>query len=315
MNIDIVVANKIARAPLDAEIVCGNNDYTVTFDFDSEWDSHPVKTARFIYVKCGRVRYEDVPFEGQTCDVPLLSNITRVDVGVYAGDLRTTTAAMIKCKRSILCDGGVPEEPTEDVYNRLMELINQKVLDPNAPIDQIFDAESKNAQSGKALADVVIKRINADVINIWELEAGLYCILGNPFSSSVRFKTESGSSISLDNEEGCFLFVSAIPFEANTKLFYLFCKNKIYSGWSQSLGDFDGVEMAIGEANEMPTAEALHDYAVAKSNVTTEISFDLGENDIYNANAINNAFMVFEERLQALEGDYAQAISLIGGAE
>jgi hypothetical protein len=181
--------------------------------------------------------------------------------------------------------------------------------------DQVFNPESEKAPSGKALADIVIKRIDADVINIWELEAGLYSISGNPFSSSVRFKTESGSSISLDNEEGCFLFVSAKPFENNTKLFYLFCKNKIYYGWSQSQGELDGVETAIGEANEMPTTEALHDYAVAKSNVATEISFDLSENDIYNANAINNAFVVFEERLQALEGDYAQAISLIGGAE
>lgn len=125
MNIDIIVANKIATAVGSPVIVCGNSDYTVTFSFDSEWGGLTAKTARFSFVKDGQLKYCDVPFMGSVCEVPVLSNIKRVGIGVYAGNLYTTTGAVIDCKKSILCDGGVNEPPEEDVYNQIMELLNK----------------------------------------------------------------------------------------------------------------------------------------------------------------------------------------------
>lgn len=106
-TLKITVANKIATYHQRCgDIVCGNTDYQIDFIFDDEWSAHPEKTARFIW----NGRYFDVDFEGNTCKVPLITNTDQVTVGVYAGDLQTTTPASINCKRSILC-GGEPQRP------------------------------------------------------------------------------------------------------------------------------------------------------------------------------------------------------------
>ena len=121
MEILINVQNKIATlADPQSVIVCGNSDYSITFSFDAEWEEHKVKTTRFTY----NGGYTDVVFEGNTCAVPILQNADAVFVGVFAGDLHTTTPAFINCKKSILCRGGSPQAPTEDVYSQLMAMIN-----------------------------------------------------------------------------------------------------------------------------------------------------------------------------------------------
>lgn len=103
-NINITVAAKIATNTTPGEvIVCGNSDYTVTFAFDSEWDAETERTARFVYYKDGLSLYQDVAFTGDAVAVPVLSNISYVLVGVYAGNLHTTTPAKVLCDRSILC--------------------------------------------------------------------------------------------------------------------------------------------------------------------------------------------------------------------
>lgn len=161
MNIDIIVANKIATAVGSSVIVCGNSDYTVTFSFDNEWGDLAAKTARFSFIKDGQLKFIDVPFTGNVCNAPVLSNIKRVGIGVYAGDLYTTTGAVIDCKKSILCDGGVNEPPEEDVYNQIMDLFNTKVLDPDVAtvIDNTYNPESENPQSGKAVAQAIAEAI------------------------------------------------------------------------------------------------------------------------------------------------------------
>lgn len=119
VSIPIVIRRKKAANPVN-RIVCGNKDYQVVFDFDAEWLDYPVKTARFIYAG----QFTDVVFEGNTCQVPLLQGVDMVAVGVFAGDLITSTPAVIGCDRSILCDEGAPAEPSPDVYAQIMELLN-----------------------------------------------------------------------------------------------------------------------------------------------------------------------------------------------
>lgn len=121
--IDIAVVGKRATT-VDPKVaaVCGNNDYSVRFLFDEEWSEYGVKTARFITTR----GYFDQLFEGDICPMPMLSNVSWVEVGVYAGNLSTTTRAYLRMERSILC--GDPEmhpEPPEDVYNQLMEKVNE----------------------------------------------------------------------------------------------------------------------------------------------------------------------------------------------
>lgn len=126
MDININVAEKVATVQGAPCIVCGNSDYTVRFTFDEEWDDYEVKTARFVYTSRGALHNTDVLFEGDTVAAPVLSGVSEVFVGVYAGDLHTTTPARIYCKQSILCGDPVHTEPTPDVYNQLLTLLMDK---------------------------------------------------------------------------------------------------------------------------------------------------------------------------------------------
>lgn len=100
--------------------VCSNSDFTVAFDFDAEWDAYSAKTARFRY----NGNYQDIVFSGSECPVPVIPNAGIIEVGVYAGDLHTTTAAVVMAKPSILSGSVVHDEPPEDVYNQLMAMLN-----------------------------------------------------------------------------------------------------------------------------------------------------------------------------------------------
>ncbi len=92
-EIKINVADKVASAVGSPVIVCGNSNYKITFIFDSEWGAYQEKTARFTFKRDGIDKYIDVLFSGTSCTAPILTNIERVSIGVYAGDLRTTTGA------------------------------------------------------------------------------------------------------------------------------------------------------------------------------------------------------------------------------
>ena len=127
MNFKIKIKNKEASTVAGC-IVCGNSDYTITFVFDSEWAGLQYKTARFVYAEGDKIRHQDVGFSGNTVEVPVFRNITEVFVGVFSGEICTTTPARIVCKKSILCgDTSIPEPPSPDVYAQIVELINTKI--------------------------------------------------------------------------------------------------------------------------------------------------------------------------------------------
>ena len=121
-DIHITVRDKIAIGDR-SRIVCGNSDYIAIFDFDAEWDPYDTKTARFVYAEHSG-QYVDVVFTGTECPVPVLRDVIGVTVGVFSGDLHTTTPAWFECDKSILCGGGSPAAPPDDVYNQIMELIH-----------------------------------------------------------------------------------------------------------------------------------------------------------------------------------------------
>lgn len=120
--IHITVQDKIATHVGDAYYVCGNSDFVVRFDFDEEWAALDVKTARFIREDGA---YHDQVFSGNECPVPIISNTNNVRVGVFAGNLCTTTPARVPAAKSILCPGGVPAAPGDDGYNQIMQEVNE----------------------------------------------------------------------------------------------------------------------------------------------------------------------------------------------
>lgn len=122
-QIKITVSNKTATAD-DTRYICNNSDFTVVFDFDSEWDGFTTKTARFKYNDV----YQDVVFTGNTCAFPVIGDAEIIKVGVYAGDLYTTTPAWIRAKKSILSGNEVHADPPADVYNQLISILESGII-------------------------------------------------------------------------------------------------------------------------------------------------------------------------------------------
>lgn len=149
-TLHISVADKIATYKRrDGDIVCGNSDYQICFTFDSEWDSYDTKTARIIV----NGEYRDVPFNGNNCTLPIITNTTVVEVGVYAGDLNTTTRALIGCKPSILCGSSTPasdEEMDKEYASAAKEAAEEAVRAAGRAEDAAERAEEAAARAEEA---------------------------------------------------------------------------------------------------------------------------------------------------------------------
>lgn len=123
-TINVSVQDKIAAAAGSPSIICGNSDYTVSFTFDSEWDAYTAKTARFRFFQNGMPLHYDILFTGNIVNVPVLHDVYEVEIGVYAGNLHTTTDARVPCVRSITDGDAVHPDPPADLYEQLMELLS-----------------------------------------------------------------------------------------------------------------------------------------------------------------------------------------------
>lgn len=124
-TIKVRVRGKIAEnLTPEVKIVCRNSDYKVEFEFDEPWQAHELKTALFVYNGAS----VPVPFSGNVCEMPELYNTTLCAIGVFAGDLITTTPAYADCLKAISDLGGETPPPTEDVYNKLVQMIESGML-------------------------------------------------------------------------------------------------------------------------------------------------------------------------------------------
>lgn len=137
-TIDISIKDKIAMQTGGAPfIVRDNSDYVINFTFDAEWAEETAKTARFALQGGG---YIDVPFTGSSVAVPVISTGRIVNVGVFAGNLHTTTSAILSLVPSIRSKGGAPVPPEDAVYDKLIAMINA--------MGEISDDDIKQAVEG-----------------------------------------------------------------------------------------------------------------------------------------------------------------------
>ena len=123
-ELNITVCGRVAEISRDAEIVCGNSDYIAVFDFDAEWDAYPVKTMRVVWMDAdtGKMLYADVLFEGTRAVLPPVYRTAQLLLGIYAGDIRTSTPVRIPC-----CAAGhnPHPEPAQDIYEQLLRLMKR----------------------------------------------------------------------------------------------------------------------------------------------------------------------------------------------
>lgn len=136
---DFYIKDKIITLDKDTlppeGVVGDNSDYIANFFFDEEWEGKE-KTARFI----GKTGYKDVFLNQDSCNFPLeVLKGGLVLVGVYAGDLESSTAARVPVLASILNDDGLPANPTPDVYAQLTEMIKE-IRDKAVSDEEIAEA-------------------------------------------------------------------------------------------------------------------------------------------------------------------------------
>lgn len=128
-DISIKVRNKIVQSVGIHEIVCGNSDYTISFDLDSEWNEFTDIVARFVYCDRNGVRHWiDSEIQDSICNVPVLCGIDSVNIGIYAGEgnIHTSTPSTIPCIRSITCILGQAHSMKRDFFNECMELLTYR---------------------------------------------------------------------------------------------------------------------------------------------------------------------------------------------
>lgn len=119
--INVTVKNRILTLDNPCQkIIGGNSGYVIHFKFDEEWTPYKVKTALFGFGEDTR----EVVFEGNDCECPVIYNATACVVGVIAGSIVSTTPVWIKCALCISDVTGKPEPPPEDVYNQIMDMLN-----------------------------------------------------------------------------------------------------------------------------------------------------------------------------------------------
>lgn len=149
MIIEVNVSNKIARlADKNTVAVCENSDYVIHFNFDEEWAKFETKTARF---KWGG-KYTDVVFTGNECAMPIVNNVYSVKIGVYAGDLHTTTSALLMMKKSIRCGNEPESSASQEVRNEFLDVLDKRTGDLSAlkttSKDNLVAAINEAAASG-----------------------------------------------------------------------------------------------------------------------------------------------------------------------
>lgn len=161
-KITIEIKNKIATCLTLEPVVCDNKKYECEFIFDEEWLEYSVKTARFV----ANNQSVDVVFEGNVCKMPPVSNAKVLWVGVYAGDLSTTTSAIVNCTPSILSGNNVPAPPREDIYAQMLSMCDDAVKTAKSVEERAnngeFDGKDvdgslvANALKGTASGDVIV---------------------------------------------------------------------------------------------------------------------------------------------------------------
>ena len=131
-EITVKVRDKIAQTEGTPEIVNGNSDYTVTFDFDAAWDGAENLTAHIRYLRGGLPVHDAIPITDGACNLPAVYGTDAVQIGVSGGSIQTSTPAAVPC---LLCAAdlpGVPARVPRDIFSELMRMLNQK-LSPIVP--------------------------------------------------------------------------------------------------------------------------------------------------------------------------------------
>lgn len=207
------------------ELIADNYGYYhASFEFDADWDN-VAKTARFI---CGDDHRDSLIGPDNTCLIPgeVLHCPGLLKVCVFAGDVLKpaiiTDSACLRVTKSILTDSnyGLPDDPDPNIYTQIVNTaadalkIAKSVEERanagefngrdgvggggNIIVDQNYNSQSANAQSGMAVADALdnkkMLRHTSDtaitIVSVSETQADMsYTDSRHPNSKTVVLRT------------------------------------------------------------------------------------------------------------------------------
>ena len=124
-EIHIAVQDRRAFQTNKTAYLCGDGDFVAVFSLDAEWEELPVRTARF-QTENGCT---DVIFQGDRCPVPVIPYARKLEIGIYAGNVRTTTPACVALREGIRAAWGAPENPTPNVFDQVMERLMDSAVE------------------------------------------------------------------------------------------------------------------------------------------------------------------------------------------
>ena len=256
-NIEINISNKIATLKEKFVGVCGNSDYVVVFDFDDEWKSHATKTARFKYGG----QYTDVVFTGNECPMPIILDTASVEIGVYAGNLHTTTSACVLMKTCVLSGSGVPADPIPDVYNQIIDKIDAGKLKGE-------DGVSPSVEVSKSGDTTTIAITDASGVHTAEIKDGSKGADGAPGKDG---KDGSDANVTAENIQTALGYTPVTPSDLAAK------QNVLTDADKQSITK---IGMTTGAAWTIDEQKAAREkMGMRGSGSLNGFSFSRGEND------------------------------------
>ena len=174
-EIVVTVKNKMAVGD-GSVIVCNNSDYVVRFVLDSEWDALALRTMRIVY---DSYTHTDIAFSGDTVALPTIIDRTSIGIGLYSGDIHTSTCAMFDCERSVMGkNSNAVAPPSSDVYNEIVEMINDGRLKGEKGADGTNGADGANGADGVTFTPSVDSAGNLS----WTNDGGL----SNPDTVNIK---------------------------------------------------------------------------------------------------------------------------------
>lgn len=177
-EIVVTVKNKMAVGD-GSVIVCNNSDYVVRFALDSEWDALALRTMRIVY---DSYSHTDIAFSGDTVALPAIIDRTSIGIGLYSGDIHTSTCAMFDCERSVMGKNShAVAPPSSDVYNEIVEMINDGRLKGDKGEDGTNGADGANGADGVTFTPSVDSAGNLS----WTNDGGL----SNPATVNIKGAT------------------------------------------------------------------------------------------------------------------------------
>lgn len=177
-EIVVTVKNKMAVGD-GSVIVCNNSDYVVRFALDSEWDALALRTMRIVY---DSYSHTDIAFSGDTVALPTIIDRTSIGIGLYSGDIHTSTCAMFDCERSVMGkNSNAVAPPPSDVYNEIVGMINDGRLKGDKGADGTNGADGANGADGVTFTPSVDSAGNLS----WTNDGGL----SNPAPVNIKGAT------------------------------------------------------------------------------------------------------------------------------